>query len=188
MSTDTRTGICRPPVVLVEDLCPSDLPASVPSEPRARPRHGLPLEELRTDEQVLHHWGTHAGRGVLTNQRLFLLGHPAPLHRAILWTVELERLTDLVVVEPQFPQAYRVQTQVIGGSYGVVAAKGNAEPVEYDALFLVRVNEATIFTGGPDKAAQVQRWIDEARVARMIAVLGHIAAPTGAYSGTLPSP
>ncbi len=142
------------------------------AERTAGTRHGIPASELQDDERVLRYGRTHEGRGVLTNRRLFLQGHPSPIHRPILWSVGLESLTELEVVEPSFSQAYRVQTQVVGGGYAVVGAAGHADPASYDALFLVRANEATVFSGDPGRAEQVQRWIDEARVARTVAVRG----------------
>ena len=123
------------------------------------------------------------GRGVLTTHRLFVLGRRAPFRRPVLWKLELERLTVLGVVEPSFPQAYRVQSQVIGSQFSAVAAAGHATEVNYDALFVVHANGAAVFVGGPALAEKVQRWIDEARVARMMAVSGRVVPPADSPPG-----
>jgi len=135
-------------------------------------RFGLPASVLRPGEQVLHGWRIPQGCAVLTNQRIFLLGHPSPWHRPVLWIQDLETLTSLEVVEPPVPQAYKLSFQVRGGRGGW--AETWVDPVNYDALFLVHANTVTVFAGHPNSAEEVQRWIDETRVARMVAVFGDV--------------
>lgn len=144
--------------------------------------HGLRADDLRSGEQVRHHWTTHGGVGILTNFRLFLLGHPHPLHRPVLWEVELETLTDLDVIQAQFPQAYHPVNRVVGWTPQGQAHM--AEAVDYGDLFLVRCNQTTVFAGYPDRAARIQRWIDESRVARMMEVLGRVASPSAIRPGS----
>jgi hypothetical protein len=142
---------------------PPDLGRSVPAERPTRSWFGLSARELRRDERILHHWRARRGRGLLTNQRLFLLGHPAPIHRPILWSVDLEKITELEVIQPSFPQARQVQTQVIGSKMGELGAAGGAGSVQVDALFIVLADAVPVFSGGPDGAERIQRWIIESR-------------------------
>jgi len=138
---------------------------------------GLARGVLRPGERVLEHWPAPHGRGLLTDQRCLLLGPPAPFRRKLRWSEELEKATSLEVIEPSFPPSYRIVTQVRGGKAGAAQAAGVAEIVDYDRLFFVNVNDVTVFAGHPDRAAEIQRWIDRARTARMVAVLGDVRAP-----------
>ena len=149
---------------------------------RGPTRAGLPKGELRRDESVRHYWRAPrgSGRAVLTSQRLFLLGHPAPIHREVLWSLELEKLTELGVVEAEFPPAYRLAIRNMAGKASWVGTTGVWVKMENDSLFVVHANTVEVYSGSPGRAQAIQGWIDEARVARMMAVLGRVLPPTRA--------
>lgn len=58
---------------------------------------GLDRDTLRPGEQVTLHWSAPEGRGLLTNLRCLLLGHPHPIRRPLRWSVDLEQINALSV-------------------------------------------------------------------------------------------
>ncbi|HTT15794.1 MAG TPA: hypothetical protein VMH49_00320 [Thermoplasmata archaeon] len=119
------------------------------------PHFGLPPDEIRPDEVVLHHWPAPEGRGVLTNIRCVLLSHPQPIHREVEWSVDLEKVVGLAVEE--LPQQFPGVTP----DYGVL------------------VNETVVYAGGPNLCAEIQQKIDDARVTRCLATVGRLLPYNG---------
>lgn len=150
----------------------------VSSDEPVGPHFGLPPRELRPDEVVLYHWSSPHGRGLLTNRRCVLLGHPAPLHRKVLWSQDLEDLRALSVVEgpAQWVTTFEVDARKVGGTgplagstYGALFSKEQLNPD-----FYVKIDDVVVYKGSPKKCAEIQRRVDAAREGRMMAVLGHV--------------
>lgn len=147
------------------------LAMDVPAVAAFEGRHGLSSRDLETGEGVLHHWSAPRGLGVVTNRRVLLLGHPAPLHRHVEWcqdlesvkVIEVERMQDTVLLED--PKWSTPQAAPVGGpSYaeGIGLSK-----VSVPSNFHVVVDGTSVFHGYPMHCERVQGWIEEARWARM---------------------
>lgn len=138
----------------------------IPQPPPEEDR-GIEPNVLHPDEVVAHHWPAAAARGVLTNQRLLLLTHPQPIHRSVRWSVGLEAIEALEV-------------EAVAGSGGRTglgrgASGGARVSVDgVDPTFGVNVNQITVYIGDPDPCADLQRWIDEARATRCLALYGRL--------------
>lgn len=126
-------------------------------------------ETLRAGEVVDCHWSTHDGRGVLTNQRLMLMGHPAPIHRHLTWGVELDGIDSLSVGEIEGPPGVFVAARSGYGAFWLNSGR-------IDATYRVLVNGTTVYVGNPEPCAHLQRRIDDARTARCVAVHGRLLA------------
>jgi len=143
----------------------------VSSDAPEEPLHGLPPTAVRPGEIVLHHWGAPDGRGLVTSQRCLLLTHPRPLHRAIVWERDLEKVEHLEVValhdDPEvvaFVQATLAGANKVGDpTVGVI----NCE-------YKVTVDETSVYVGDADRCATIQTWVDDARTQRSMALFGRL--------------
>lgn len=146
---------------------PESVGASVADGPSSASPHGLAPDVARPGETVLRHWPAPGGRGLLTNRRCLLLGHPHPVHRPLVWSQELEAVRSLSVGEVSgLPSG----TLVISGSFG----GGGVAYGGVDRTFAVLVDEVPVFVGYPNDCEDVQRWIDDARTSRCLELFGRV--------------
>ena len=134
-----------------------------PADPNDQfsPRAVLPGEE------ILHRWLSPGGRGLLTNFRCLLLGHPHPLHRSIRWTINLEGITSLSVeVARGFALLGEPTHAALGG--------GEASSMGISTDHAVEVDGVPVYLGNPTTCADIQQWIDDARTARCLALFGRL--------------
>jgi hypothetical protein len=109
---------------------------------------------------------------MLTSQRCLLLGHPKPLHRNLLWEVELEAVHKLEVVEDaggEVSDQFARDTLAGGLKIGALTS---GQPL--DPRLTVQLNDVTIYVGSADRCGEIQAAIDEARGRRCITLFGHI--------------
>jgi hypothetical protein len=123
-------------------------------------------EVLRANEVILRKWFAPGGRGILTNLRCILLGHPHPVHRRMHWSVDLENVKSLRVEEVT---GRRGEVTVI-----VPEGGGSLDDDEVDPIFGVVVNELAVYVGEPDPCSSLQTRIDDARTQRCISVYGQL--------------
>ncbi len=123
--------------------------------------------ELAPGEAVLAEWPARGGRTVLTDRRLLLLTHPRPIRRAVRWSVELDRVTDLVVRQIRGPRGRSI------GFRGPLSG-GRISTGGVDMTLGVWVDSVQVFLGTPNECSEVQRRIDDARTARCLAVHGRL--------------
>jgi hypothetical protein len=127
---------------------------------------GLGSEALLANEVVLQRWHAPGGRGILTNLRCVLLGHPHQLHRRMRWVVGLENVKALSVE----------QVTGLRGEVTVMKPEGgdSMENEEIGPLFGVMLNETAVYIGGPKPCSYLQSHIDDARTQRCISVYGRL--------------
>ena len=127
--------------------------------------HGLDPQELAEGERVLRHWRAPGGRGILTDRRCLLLGHPMPLHRPIRWTVPLEEVRYVEVAQTENTTVpgwlASSPTETKGAEVG--GWSGTMVMASLPGNFVVVVDGTPVFRGYPRQAAQVHGWIEEAR-------------------------
>lgn len=129
--------------------------------------HGLLPGTLRPSEVITHCWAAPGGRGLLTNLRCVLLGHPLPIRRSVRWSVNLEAVNQLLVDRVRgVPSAAFLLRGAFGG--GRVSVGGA------DQTLCVMVNKTIVYVGDPDPCADLQRRIDDARTARCLALYGRL--------------
>jgi hypothetical protein len=114
---------------------------------------------------------------MLTSQRCLLLGHPKPLHRDLLWEVELEAVHKLEVVEDaEGGVSDRFARDTLAGGLKIPGAGHgdltSGQPL--DPRLMVQLNDVTIYVGSADRCGEIQAAIDEARGRRCITLFGHI--------------
>ncbi len=134
--------------------------------------HGLPPGEQRPGEKVLDHWPAPGGRGLLTNLRCLLLGHPHPVHRPVLWTTDLESVRSLSVATVPGEPGLRIDAR---GTFG----GGSISTGDIDPTFVVLTDETMVFVGYPDACGQIQQRIDAARTDRCVALFGRVVPYDG---------
>lgn len=149
----------------------SDSQRSMGDLESAGPLHGLPPNALRPSEQVLRHWAAPGGRGLLTNERCLLLGHPRLLHRAVEWERDLEKIEHLEVVAlADDPEVVAFASQSLAGS----VRRGDPTAGVVNCEYKVLVDNVPVHVGDAGKCEGIQTWIDEARSARCVALFGHL--------------
>ena len=129
---------------------------------------GLPPDQIRPSEVVLHHWRAPDGRALLTNQRCLLLGRPRPFRRELAWSQELDAVRGLNVEKVVVGTQSRISFRPVA-TYG-----GGTAPGRIDATYSVTVNGVPVFIGDPNDAAEIQRRIDDARAARCLELHGKV--------------
>lgn len=138
------------------------------------PYFGLQPQDLQPNEVVLHHWSSRDGRLLLTNQRLLLLGHPAPVHRKVLSSQALEDVKSLEVVDaaPQYVDQFRMDNRYVGkgGTWSPLGGIVYQKRLAPDCY--VKVNGAIVYKGFPITCEDIQKRVDAAREKRMMATLG----------------
>lgn len=147
------------------------------SDGTPEPAPGLPSGTARPGEQVLDHWPAPRGRGLLTTHRCLLLSHPHPLHRDVLWEVDLEAIRGIVVVEDDEGEVSDqfARVSLAGGlQFGDITGVGPLDP-----RFKVQVNNVVVYIGDPGPGGKIQAAIDGARASRCVALFG-IVKPYGA--------
>jgi hypothetical protein len=122
---------------------------------------------LRSGEQILHHWTSPGGEGVLTNLRCLLLGHPHPLHRFVHLSIDLDQITELSVEVAR-------GISFLGDTSRMVFGGGETEGGGFDPSHAVLVNEIPVYIGYPNVCANVQAWVDSARTAACLALHGRL--------------
>jgi hypothetical protein len=121
---------------------------------------------LLPDESILQEWLAPGGRGLLTNLRCVLLGHPHPLHRRMHWTIELEKVKSLEVEE--------VTARLGKVTVLEPKAEGFGTREELDPVFGVMVNGIVVYVGEPAGCSSLQARVDDARTRRCISVYGRL--------------
>jgi hypothetical protein len=134
------------------------------TDPEAPPEVGPGI--LLSGEVVAHHWSAPQGRGLLTNLRCLLLGHPHPLHRSLRWSVDLERVNSLSVEPIRGLGGTHVAFR---GFYGGTLTTGSIDPT-----FGVLVNDVAVYIGDAAACGDLQRWLDDARTSRCLALFGRL--------------
>lgn len=137
----------------------------------AAPHPGADLEVepgvLLPGEAILQHWPAPRGRGALTNLRLLLMTHPHPIHRSLQWDVGLEKI-EALEVEPLVSRRHPESGIAGPSSDGSVRVDG------FDPWYGVEVNGRAVYVGGPNRCADLQQRIDDARTSRCMAVYGRL--------------
>jgi hypothetical protein len=126
-------------------------------------------QSIRPGETVLHRWSSPGGRGLLTNLRCLLLGHPHPIHRFVRWTIDLQDITSLSVEVVDSVSGYTGPGASFGGGERVVVP-GSIDSVDHAVL----VNQIPVYVGEPRPCANIQAWVDGARTARCVALFGRL--------------
>lgn len=118
------------------------------------PPHGLDPQELAPEEVVLHHWSGPRGIGLLTRDRVLLLGHPHPIHRSIEWSARLVSIGSVEVV------------QLGSGPGGPIASSLGGTTLRQDPVpgaYSLRLDGVEVLRGVPRDCERVRGWITEAR-------------------------
>lgn len=109
---------------------------------------------------------------MLTNFRCLLLGHPHPVHRDVLWTMDLESVRSLSVATVAGGPGLRIDAR---GTFG----GGSVTTGDIDPTFAVLVDEKMVFVGYPHACGEIQQRIDEARTNRCVALFGRVVPYDG---------
>ncbi len=125
---------------------------------------------LAPGEGVAYRFHSPHGLGLLTDRRLRLFGHPHPVRRALLWSVDLENIYELSVEELGKPG------EVTGSSFAAWTRFGTVfgTQVTLDPVYAVLVNNERVFVGYPQPAADLQQRIDDRRSKRCLALYGQV--------------
>jgi hypothetical protein len=133
---------------------------------------GVPGEVGKPNERVLYRWPAPHGRGLLTDQRCLLLGHPHPLRRDAEWEQELENIRHLIARELRDARAHdhHLCDTIEGGP----TMAGGSGDYSVDVQYELVVDDVTVFVGTPFGCEELQRRIDAARAERCLAVYGRV--------------
>ncbi len=104
---------------------------------------------------------------MLTDLRCLLLSHPHPVHRRVLWAVNLEAVRSLNVVNVPGLRGTNTGMQTSFGG-------GRISTGTVDPTFSVQVDHVDVFIGDPDPCGELQQQIDDARSSRCVAVFGRV--------------
>ena len=140
--------------------------------------------ELRPTEMVMRPWPSPGGMGILTRERCLIVGHPHPVHRWILWSEDLEMIESFGVSKS--PVASVPEFSGRGFSMGGGVMLGHVGGGRLDDYFRVEVDSVPVFVGYIDHCEMIQRWIDEARTARLQAT--HTEEPLRTQPTFVPPP